>query len=144
MLKMELLKKNLPMERSVLNELIKRFIELKELNFHLPLPKLVKEAIDEYKSGYNIYETFKKDCLIKSAGERLQSGEAFDSFKQHADQCNQKIRNINRNTFITEMTRVIGKLKGGNKYWKDWAVIENYGDDEEEEEEEDMSDSDGE
>ena len=121
----------------VLNELIRRFIELKENNFNIELPRLVKEAIDDYKSIHNVYETFKKDCLHKSAGERLQSGDAFDAFKQHAEQCNQKIRNINRNTFITEMTRVLGKLKGGNKYWKDWAIVESYEDDDEEDFEDD-------
>ena len=124
----------------VLNELIRRYIELKGKNFNIELPKLVKEAIDDYKSIHNVYETFKKDCLHKSAGERLQSGDAFDAFKQHAEQCNQKIRNINRNTFITEMTRVLGKLKGGNKYWKDWAIVENYEDDEDDDEE-NVSDS---
>ena len=35
------------------------------------------------------------------------------------------------------MIRVLCKLKGGtNKYWKDWAVIENYGDDDDDEDEE--------
>ena len=33
------------------------------------------------------------------------------------------------------MTRVLGKLKGGNKYWKDWAIVENYEDDEDDEDE---------
>lgn len=127
----------------LLNDLIKRYIELKQNDFDLPLPKLVKEAIDEYKSDHNIYETFKKDCLIKSSGERLQSGDAFDAFKEHAEQCNQKIRNINRNTFITEMGRVLGKLKS-NKFWKDWKIIENYGDDEDNENEQEESDSDSE
>ena len=39
------------------------------------------------------------------------------------------------------MTRVLGKLKGGNKYWKDWAIVENYEDDEDDEEDENVSDS---
>ena len=126
-----------------LNELIIRFKKLKDNDFKIPLPKIVQNAIDEYKSGYNIYEGFKKDCLIKTAGERLTIGEAFDTFKQYADQCNHKIRNINRNTFQTEMIRVLCKLKGGtNKYWKDWAVIENYGDDDDDEEELNDSESD--
>ena len=120
-----------------LNELIIRFKKLKENDFKITLPTIVNDAINEYKSGYNIYEGFKKDCLIKSAGERLYIGEGFESFKQYADQCNHKIRNINRNTFQTEMVRVLCKLKGGtNKYWKDWAVIENYGDDDDDEDEE--------
>ena len=113
----------------------------KENDFDLPLPKLVKEAINEYKSDHNIYETFKKDCLVKSSSERLASSDAFDAFKEHAEQCNQKIRNINRNTFITEMSRVLGKLKS-NKFWKDWKIIENYGDDDENENEPEESDSD--
>lgn len=128
-----------------LNELFSRYAKIKEDGFKIELPKIVQQAIDDYKSGHNIYEAFKKDCLVKTAGERLSLGDAFDAFKQHADQCNHRIRNINRNNFQTEMNRVLGKSKGSsNVYWKDWAIIENYGDDEEEEEEEDNSDSDSE
>ena len=126
-----------------LNELIIRFKKLKENDFKINLPKIVSDAIDDYKSGHNIYEGFKKDCLIKTGGERLTIGEAFDSFKQYADQCNHKIRNINRNTFQTEMNRVLCKLRGGtNKYWKDWAIVENYGDDDDDDEELNDSSSD--
>ena len=63
--------------------------------------------------------------------------DAFDAFKQNADQCNQRIRNINRNTFQTEMARVLGAPKGnGNKYWKDWMIIESYDDDDNDEDSE--------
>lgn len=117
-----------------LNELIKRYISLKEQNFIIVPPQIVQDAIDDYKSGHNVYEGFKKDCLVKTAGERITVGDAFDSFKQYADECNQHIRNINRNTFQIEMDRVLGKLKN-NKYWKDWAVIDNYGENNDDDEE---------
>ena len=125
-----------------LNELIIKFKKLKENNFKIKLPRIVDDAISEYKSGYNIYEGFKRDCLIKTGGERLTVGDGFNSFKQYADQCNHKIGKITRNVFITEMTRVIGKLKSSNKYWKDWSVIENYDDEDDIDEEEINSDSD--
>ena len=127
-----------------LNELIIRYKKLKENEFKIPLPSIVQNAIDDYKSGYNIYEGFKKDSLIKTAGERLTIGDGFNSFKQYTDQCNHKIGKITRNVFITEMTRVIGKLKGNNKYWKDWAVIEDYEDDDDVEEELNDSESEAE
>lgn len=118
-----------------LNELFRRFKKLKENDFKIVLPELVQTAINDYKTGYNIYETFKSHCLTKHSGERLSLIDAFDAFKQNADQCNQRIRNINRNTFQTEMTRVLGAPKGGsNKYWKDWMIIESYGDDDDDNE----------
>jgi len=120
-----------------LNELFRRFKKLKENNFKIILPELVQKAIDDYKSGHNIYEMFKRNCLTKTSGEKLTIIDAFDAFKQNADQCNQRIRNINRNTFQTEISRVLGPLKGrnGTKYWKDWSIIESYGDDDEENDE---------
>jgi hypothetical protein len=97
-------------------------------------PQIVQDAIDDYKSGHNVYEGFKKDCLVKTAGERITVGDAFDSFKQYADECNQHIRNININKFKIEMDSLLVKLKN-NKYWKDWAVVDNYGENNDDDEE---------
>jgi P4 family phage/plasmid primase-like protien len=116
-----------------LNELIKRYCILKENKFKIGLPKLVEEAINDYKTGHNVFEGFKKDSLIKTAGDRLTVEDAFNAFKEYADQCNHKIKNINRNVFQTEMKRVLGPLKGHDKYWKDWTIVDKLDNDEEDE-----------
>lgn len=134
-----------------LNELFRRFLKLKENNYEIPLPKLVLKAIDEYKAGHNIYETFKRECLNKTSGSKVTVVDIFELFKNYASQCNQMIKNINRNTFVTEMSRVIGKTSGrsNNKYWKDYEIIVHYDDeddddggDQEDEDDDDQNNSD--
>lgn len=106
-----------------LNELINRYIELKDSKFSIETPEQIKIANNEYKKEHNIYESFKNECLRKSAEERLYANEAFEVFQENSKQNNQKINKINKNVFVTEMNRVIGKIKGGGKYWKGWSII---------------------
>ena len=107
-----------------LNELINRYINMKNQNFQFDTPEQIKVANNQYKKDHNIYESFKNECLRKSAEEKLYANEAFEVFQENSKQNNQKINKINKNVFVTEMNRVIGhKIKGNGKYWKGWSII---------------------
>jgi P4 family phage/plasmid primase-like protien len=121
-----------------LNELINRHNNLKANNFRLETPEKIKMANLEYKKDHNIYESFKNECLIKRTGERLPVNEAFKVFTESCKVNNQKINKINKNNFITEMNRLIGGIKS-NKYWKDWAIIEDTGEYDDDEDDSNLS-----
>ena len=110
-----------------LSMLLERYKELVKINFNYKIPKIVQDAIDEYKNQQNYFVRFRQERMVEAVGERLDQRDAFEDFQKWARESNISIKDCNKNTFKTNMERIIGTdcCKGGKgKYWINWTLAD--------------------
>lgn len=107
-----------------LSMLFERYKQLAKKNFKYPEPACVLAAVNEYKSQQNYFATFRQDRMVEAPGERLDIREAFEDFIKYARESNFSIKECNKNSFKTNMERIIGAESCKGKYWKNWTLAD--------------------
>ena len=106
----------------LLNNLFERYKELAKSNFNIFVPEAVLSAIREYKANHNIYASFVRDKMVKSGGDRLEVKAAFAEFVVYAKESNFKVNAINKNTFQTNIERIMNTGAAVKGRWKGWVL----------------------
>lgn len=110
-----------------LSQLFERYKIIAKNNFIYPTPPCVDAAIKDYKNQQNHFATFRLDRMIEVEGEKLTVVDAFEEFREYAKESAFNIKEYNKNTFRTNMERIIGirATNGANAYWPNWALSES-------------------
>jgi len=109
----------------MLNNLFERYKNLHKKNFNIHIPNEVNLASREYKDQQNIYASFVRDRLVDKRNdapkEKVEVKAAFNEFSNYARESNFKMAGINKNTFQTNVERIMETKASAGK-WKGWIL----------------------
>ena len=106
----------------LLSQLFERYKKIAAKGFKYPVPDCVNEAIEEYKSQQNVFSSYRVDRLVEVSGEKLDISEAFNDFKQYCRDNGFEHRDYNKNSFRTNIERILCCKAKNKTYFKNWQL----------------------